>query len=196
MNAADGALVAVAVMPDKQETYMSPIFLPDDGAASPTILFGTGGETWTGSLYETSLASVLAGDLSGARLLVKGSGKGVIAPPALADFDRDGRLDITVATFDGRLVVLSGATKDRSSGSGPSPTPSPTPRRSLGFFDADDVPDVFAVFLHGEFPDYTSAERVLLSGRDGSVLWQGNGGRLRDGRRCRRRSRRRWERTR
>ena len=44
-------------MPDKQETYMSPIVLPDDGAASPTILFGTGGETWAGALWETPLSA-------------------------------------------------------------------------------------------------------------------------------------------
>ena len=48
LNAVDGTLFAVGVLPDHQETYMSPILLPDDGAASPTILFGSGGETWTG----------------------------------------------------------------------------------------------------------------------------------------------------
>jgi hypothetical protein len=32
------------------------------------------------------------------------------------------------------------------------------------------------VFLRGMFPDYTSAERVLLSGRDGSVLWREEAG--------------------
>ena len=175
VNAVDGALVAFALLPDKQETYMSPIVLPDDGAASPTILFATGGETWSGALYETSLASVLAGDVTDARMLVKGTGKGVIAPPALGDLDRDGRLDIVVATFDGRLIVFSGATREilwqRTFDDAESYT---TP--TLGFFDGDDVPDVFAVFLHGVFPDYTRAERVLLSGRDGILLWQGDAG--------------------
>jgi outer membrane protein assembly factor BamB len=175
LNAATGSLMAWAVLPDGQETYMSPIVLPDDGAPSPTILFGTGGESWTGALWETSLSAVLARDLSGARKLVTGAGKGVIAPPALADVDGDGRLDIIVATFDGRLVALSGATKtvlwQRSFANAESYT---TP--ALGFFDGDDVPDVFAVFLHGVFPNYTSAERVLLSGRDGSVLWRGEAG--------------------
>ena len=181
LSSADGSIVAYAVMPDKQETYMSPIVLPDDGAASPTILFGTGGETWAGALWETPLSAVMAGDLSGARALVSGSGKGMIAPPALADVDGDGRLDIIVATFDGRLIALSGSTRtviwQRSFADAESYT---TP--ALGFFDADEVPDVFAVFLHGAFPDYISAERVLLSGRDGTVLWQGETGRLRHGR--------------
>ena len=175
LNAVDGTMVAVAVMPDDQETYMSPILLPDDGAASPTILFGTGGETWTGALWEISLSSVLAGDLSDARALVTGMGKGVIAPPALADLDRDGRLDIIVAMFDGRLIALSGTTREIIWQQGFENTESYT-TPVLGFFDGDDVPDVFAVFLHGVFPDYTSAERVLLSGRDGSVLWQGTAG--------------------
>jgi outer membrane protein assembly factor BamB len=172
LGSADGALVAVAVLPDRQETYMSPILLPDAGTDSPTILFGTGGESWAGGLYETTLSAVLAGDLSGARRIVQGAGKGMIAPPALADLDRDGRLDIVVATFDGRLIAFNGATKailwDRSFENSESYT---TP--ALGFFDDDDVPDVYAVFLHGVFPNYSSAARVLLSGRDGSVLWQG-----------------------
>ena len=84
-------------------------------------------------------------------------------------------LDIVVATFDGRLVVLSGATRAvlwQRTFDNAETYSTPT----LGFFDADDVPDVFAVFLHGVFPDYTSAERVLLSGRDGSVLWRGETG--------------------
>ena len=104
-----------------------------------------------------------------------GTGKGVIAPPALADLDRDGRLDIIVATFDGRLIALSGTTREIIWQQGIENTESYT-TPALGFFDGDDVPDVFAVFLHGVFPDYTSAERVLLSGRDGSVLWQGTAG--------------------
>jgi outer membrane protein assembly factor BamB len=175
LSSADGSIAAYAVMPDGQETYMSAIVLPDAGTASPTILFGTGGETWAGALWEAPLSAVMAGDLSGARALVTGAGKGMIAPPALADVDRDGRLDIIVATFDGRLIVLSGSTRtviwQRTFEDAESYT---TP--ALGFFDADDVPDVFAVFLHGTFPDYISAERVLLSGGDGDMLWQGETG--------------------
>ena len=175
VSSLDGSIVAFALMPDGQETYMPPVLLPDDGAASPTILFGTGGETWAGSLWATSLSAVMAGDLSGAQKLVTGSGKGMIAPPALADVDGDGRLDIIVATFDGRLIALSGSTKaviwEQDFDSAESFT---TP--VLGFFDGDDVPDVFAVFLHGTFPDYISAERVLVSGRDGEVLWRGEAG--------------------
>lgn len=175
VSSLDGTIVAYAVTPDAQETYMVPVLLPDDGAASPTILFGTGGETWPGALWATSLSAVMAGDLSGAQKLVSSSTKGMIAPPALADVDADGRLDIIVTTFDGRLIALSGSTKaviwERDFDAAESFT---TP--VLGLFDGDDVPDVFAVFLHGTFPDYLSAERVLVSGRDGTVLWRDTAG--------------------
>lgn len=40
LNSANGSLVSHAVLPDRRETYMSAIVLPDDGVASPTILFG------------------------------------------------------------------------------------------------------------------------------------------------------------
>jgi len=175
VNAVDGTAAAFALVPDAQETYMSPIVLPDDGAPSPTILFGTGGETWSGALWKTSVSAVMAGDLGGAQKLLTGSGKGMIAPPALADLDGDGRLDIIVATFDGRLIALNGATSDviwqrDFEGAESFTTP------ALGFFDGDDVPDVFAVFLHGTFPYYVGAERVLLSGRDGKEIWDGEAG--------------------
>jgi hypothetical protein len=167
--------VSVAVLPDHQETYLSPVLLPDDGARSPTILFGTGGESWSGSLWTTSLADVMAGDLTGAAKLLTGIDKGMIAPSALGDVNADGRLDILVATFDGRLVALNGVSKEilwqrkfENAESFSTPV--------LGFFDGDRVPDVFAVFLHGIFTDYVSAERVLVSGRDGSLLWRGETG--------------------
>lgn len=171
LDSADGSILASAGTPDRAETYMSPLLLPDAETESPTLLFGTGGETRPGGLYKTTLQRVLEGDLSGATPLLEGDVKGVIAPPALADFNQDGRLDIVVATFDGRLVALDGVNdtvlwQQTFADSETYSTP------TLGFFDDDDVPDVFAVFLQGEFPDYSSATRALVSGRDGSKLWE------------------------
>src|SRR4029453_13038075 len=58
LNSVARTVGASALVPDEQETYMAPIVLPDDGAASPTILFGTGGETWTGSFWGRWLSAV------------------------------------------------------------------------------------------------------------------------------------------
>jgi hypothetical protein len=175
IDAKAGTLLAVAKNPDREETYMSPLIVPDAGTSSPTILFGTGGETRSGGFWKTTLADVLAGDIDSAKKLVETVGKGVIAPPALGDLDGDDRLDVIVATFDGHLLALSGADDSvlwEHAIEGTETFSTPT----LGFFDDDDVPDVFGVFLHGVFPDYQSVTRVLLRGRDGSVLWQGEGG--------------------
>ncbi|HVR19446.1 MAG TPA: PQQ-binding-like beta-propeller repeat protein [Polyangiaceae bacterium] len=175
LDARTGELVAVASSPDHEEMYMSPLLVPDAGTSSPSILFGTGGETRHGGLWRTTLDDVLAGDIGTAKRLVDVVGKGVIAPPALGDLDGDERLDIIVATFDGRLIALSGANDETLwelvfDAAETFSTP------ALGYFDDDDVPDVFAVFLHGVFPDYDSVERVVVSGRDGGVLWRGQAG--------------------
>ena len=175
LDAKTGDLVASALTPDGEETYMSPLIVPDAETSSPSILFGTGGETRSGGLFRTTLGDVLAGDISGAKNLVAGDAKGVIAPPAFADLDGDERLDIVVATFDGRLVALDGVNDEvlwELTLEGTETYSTPT----LGFFDDDEGPDVFAVFLHGVFPDYVSAERVVVSGRDGNVLWRGETG--------------------
>jgi outer membrane protein assembly factor BamB len=175
LDAKTGALVASAVTPDAEETYMSPLIVPDAETGSPSILFGTGGETRSGALWRTTLDDVLAGDINGAENLVAVEDKGVIAPPAFADIDGDERLDVIVAPFDGRLIALSGANDEvlwELTFEGTETYSTPT----LGFFDDDEHPDVFAVFLHGVFPDYVSAERVVVSGRNGSVLWRGETG--------------------
>ena len=175
IDAKGGTLLGVAKNPDLEETYMSPLVVADAGTSSPTILFGTGGETRSGGLWKTTLTDVLAGNIDSAKMLVETVGKGVIAPPALGDVDGDDRLDVIVATFDGRLIALSGADDGvlwELVFEGTETFSTPT----LGFFDDDDLPDVFAVFLHGVFPYYQSVTRVLVSGRDGGVLWQGEGG--------------------
>jgi hypothetical protein len=175
VDAKTGGLIAWARTPDYEETYMTPVVVPDAGTSSPSILFGTGGETRGGKLWRTTLDDVFAGNIDGAKILIEVTGKGVIAPPALADLDEDGRLDIIAAPFDGRLVALRGSDDSvlwEVALEGTETFSTPT----LGFFDDDDVPDVFGVFLRGIFPDYTSAARAVVSGRDGATLWEGEAG--------------------
>ena len=83
-----------------------------DGERGPDLpwklLFGSGGETHSGSLWTANLSDLQRGDLESAEVLtLPTTHKGIIAPPAMADLDNDQSLDVVVATFDGRLIALS-----------------------------------------------------------------------------------------
>jgi hypothetical protein len=43
---------------------------------------------------------------------------------------------------------------------------------TLGYFNDDDVPDVFGVFLEGTFPEYQRASYFVVDGSTGDILWQ------------------------
>ncbi|MEZ4265096.1 MAG: VCBS repeat-containing protein [Myxococcota bacterium] len=176
IGGADGALLAAAEMPDGAETYMSALTYTRRGEVH--VVFGSGGETLPGSLWVAPISAVDAGDLSGAtRLTTATRGRGVIAPPALADLTGDGTPDIIVATFDGQLAAFDGDSLAplwslAVAGAETYSTP------AIGYFDDDGTPDVYAVFNIGVFPDYTEAEHRVVSGRSGSVLWAFNDARV------------------
>jgi outer membrane protein assembly factor BamB len=175
VNSKDGTVLASASNPDEEETYMSPLVVPDPGGASPTVLFGTGGETRAGGLWRTTLSAVQSADISSATQLTAGERKGVIAPPALGDLNADGSVDAIVATFDGRLIALDltdNATLWERSFEGTESYNTPI----LGHFNEDDTPDAFVVFLEGEFPVYERALYAVVDGRNGKLLWDGEAG--------------------
>ncbi|MEQ8533615.1 MAG: PQQ-binding-like beta-propeller repeat protein, partial [Imperialibacter sp.] len=60
MDTKTGEILAADTMPDGKESYMSPIAFQQPGSDDVTILFGTGGETISGSLYVTILAALKA----------------------------------------------------------------------------------------------------------------------------------------
>jgi outer membrane protein assembly factor BamB len=110
VSGADGKVLKVNPVPDRAETYASPVvYRRRDGTS--WVIFGTGGETKPGAEYRAPVASLLDGSFAKRveRLLPTGT-KGVIAPPTLVELNHDGELDIVVSTFDGRLAALDGAT--------------------------------------------------------------------------------------
>ena len=111
ISGATGEILAVADTPDGRETYMSPLIYHPHPEMELEVLFGTGGETWDGGLWTTSISEIMAGDITEANRIVNpipNVAKGVLAPPSIADMTLDGIQDIVVSTFDGRLVVIDG----------------------------------------------------------------------------------------
>lgn len=172
ISSRDGRMLAEATMPDGQETYMSPVVYDAEGEKGLTVLFGSGGETINGHFYKTSLASVLAEDLSAATELANGRGKGFIAPPVLADFNEDGTRDIVVNSVKGRVLAFDGATEEllweaNLDGNFEGYTP-PSP----GHFDEDEDLDVFVSYGHRPGLSMSFTYQAVVDGADGTVVME------------------------
>ena len=158
-------------VPAAAETYLSPTLWVRQGVAY--VVYGTGGETLPGSLFMVPMQSVLAGTLDDQVELVAPIGNyGFIAPPAYADLDDDGALDMIVSPYDGRLIVLSGATaevlwmRDREDERETAASP------ILGDFDGDGDLDIFTSLTQGTFPMWRGSEIRVFDGRTGNVLFE------------------------
>jgi hypothetical protein len=103
--------------------------------------------------------------------LFKSKTKGVMVPPVLADVDNDGTSDILVMSFDGKMTMYNGETFDimwnRTFECHEAYT-SPAP----GHFDDDGILDFMVAQNLGTFDRYKNSSLLVLSGFDGSLLWQ------------------------
>ena len=172
IDSTSGEVVLSMQMPDGAETYMSPVILERPG--QPTlILFGTGGETHAGSLWAIEQDAFIEGRTGEViELVAPTTTKGVMAPPSLADFDGDGTLDVVVATFDGRAILLDGrALTQRWTVRFENAETYASP--AIGYLDADTIPDVFVAYNYGEWAEgYTGSEAVAIQGGTGQVFWR------------------------
>lgn len=170
VSGATGALLRVDAMPDGRETYMSPVVWNRD---EPWIVWGSGGETFSGSLWGAPLSELsrLDSPLDARELATSTTWKGFIAPPGMMDVNGDNREDLVVVAFDGRVMMLDGVTGEivwTWGVEGYESYSSP----AIGLFDEDGVPDIAVLLNEGVWADkYTGTLMVVLSGEDGQLLW-------------------------
>ncbi len=170
-NILDGSVLAADTMPDGKESYMSPVCFEDEQSQELNILFGTGGETISGTLYLTTLKDLMQKKLYTSRVLLSEKGHGFIAPPSLADVNGDGVNDIISVSHASKVTALDGLSYDpiwertfygkESSNS-----------LGVGYFSNKKIPDILAIMSEGVWPNYHKAHQVLINGKDGSIVHQ------------------------
>ncbi|MDP6905906.1 MAG: PQQ-binding-like beta-propeller repeat protein [Candidatus Thalassarchaeaceae archaeon] len=182
ISGSTGKILAIADTPDGMETYMSPVIYNPHPEMATEILFGTGGETWHGGLWSTSLDAIMSGDISGAKQIVppeEGIEKGLISPPIIVDLTRDEIQDIVVSMFDGRTIAIDGrdystiwevdAKSHAMGGTSQSAETWVTP--AAGYFSPDSIPDIFVHYVIGTWPFYDSYWTAQIDGATGTVSW-------------------------
>lgn len=166
-----GEIIAADVMPDGKESYMSPVVFSLTANAETHVIFGTGGETIGGHIYQAKLTDLLSQNLKSAKIIRSSEDHGFISPPALADVNVDGRPDLISISHDSKLQafdIFNGVeiwmhdfpSMETSNGI------------SVGYFDGDRIPDVFTMMNRGIWPNYTYSKQVMLNGKTGQLMYQ------------------------
>ena len=159
-----------SVVPDSNETYMSPLLVDLDNSGDKKIIFGTGGETIGGSLFICSFEDLLNNDLSNSTTLIT-SELGIIGPPSLGDLNNDNIFDIVVQSFDGTITAINGYNYEiiwQLNLGGVESSVSPT----LGLFSGEDSNiDVFCINYVGQQSSYNDFYQILIDGESGDILY-------------------------
>jgi len=167
LNSKNGEVIAVDTMPDGLESYMPPLFIKDN----QSIIFGTGGETINGKLYQTTLSALKAGDISKAKVLTEdSSGHGFIAPCVAVDLNMDGVLDIAAISHGSNMYAIDGKTSKTLWHTNIPETESSN-GFAVGFFNEDKTPDLFTFVSKGVWPQSTGSVQILLDGKTGKKIY-------------------------
>ena len=172
-----GKLLASAIVPDGRETYLSAVVADLEADGTLDVIYGTGGETFGGHLYRTTLAAIMAQDLSTSVVLATGEHKGFIAPPVLVDLTGDQVLDIAINSVDGRLLTFDGGDNSllwQATVAGAEAYTTP----AVGYFTDDDTPDLFINYGKGTWPTLRDPVQALIDGHSGAIVSEDTLGRF------------------
>lgn len=97
--------------------------------------------------------------------------KGLIVPPVIVDVNNDKIMDILMSAFDGKVILYDGLTLQKKWAADFAKYESfsiPAP----GYFDDDQHLDFMMHWYNGTWPHYEYSMVVILSGKDGKILWK------------------------
>lgn len=169
LDGTDGAVIAKARMPEERESYYAPHSYTKK--KKTMLVFGTGGETINGGLWEVPLKKLLKNNISKADLIISDSVKGFILNSVMADLNGDSNLDFINARMNATISAIDGKKHSilwEHSFEGYECYVTP----SLGQFVGDETPDVFTIIAQGSFPRYTSFKLLVFDGGTGEIAWE------------------------
>lgn len=166
IDGSNGQIIGKDSFPDRKESYFSPILF-DNGKK---VIFGTGGETDSGSLWLCNLQDILNKKVYTNSIRLDGPyRKGFIQPCVLAQFTTDTIYDILSINLDGKIKLINGSTfntiwqKDFDSAE-------LYTEPSIISLNDDNIPDIYLKISEGEFDDqypYKGFKGITINGANG-----------------------------
>lgn len=172
LSGKSGKIIAQALMPDAQETYLSIVCFDCDTNADPNFIFGSGGESKPGHLYLTKLSYLLQNKLNISIVLDSTVAKGYIAPPIVVDMNKDGKADILFNTSEASTCLVDGASYQKVWAVHRDSFEVYAQPAVGKFYGDDDQLDVYVSYAKGVYPDYKSTIQLLIDGKTGKVVKQ------------------------
>ncbi|MGK2861861.1 MAG: hypothetical protein ACSLE0_08000, partial [Chitinophagaceae bacterium] len=121
-------------------------------------------------LYLTTIKQLIAKQISSAKIIATEKGHGFIAPPTLADINKDGYIDIIAITHGSKVVAIDG--KDQHLlWSKTFPGTECSNSLAPGYFTDDDIPDFFTFISKGVWPNSAGSVEVLIDGKNGNIVY-------------------------
>lgn len=169
-----GEIIANAKFPEARETYYAP-HTYQTLKGETMIVFGSGGETVDGALWEVPLKNLLKKDISNAELIVRDSIKGFILNSVVADLNEDKIQDIINIRMNSTISAIEGKShKTLWEINFPGYECYVTP--CLGNFTGDETPDLFTIISKGTFPNYSAFRILVIDGKTGEIVFQEDSG--------------------
>ncbi|MBX2842814.1 MAG: PQQ-binding-like beta-propeller repeat protein [Flammeovirgaceae bacterium] len=170
LDVKNGNIIKGDTMPDGKESYMSPICFSQPNSTSFSIIFGSGGETISGNLYQIPLSEFRENGLKKAQIIASEKDHGFIAPPTAVDISQDGIYDVVAISHGSSIFAING--KDQSQlWEQKIENTECSNSFAVGYFNQDEVPDLFTFVSKGVWPENNGSFQIMLDGKNGNIAY-------------------------